>query len=281
MTGAALPRAGVHGAATADPVSEVQVAVSDLTQIYRGYRRPVTALSDVSLELRNGEFCALIGPSGCGKTTLLHILAGLISPTSGTVVVPRRAPGRLPTALVFQGVSTFPWFTVLENAEYGLRLLGVPGPLRRERTLRFLEQVGLAGFRDSYPHQLSEGMRQRVSIARALAVDPDVLLMDEPFANLDEQNRLLLQDELLRIWQASRKTILFVTHSLDEAIRLADRVLVMTARPGRIKSEFTVPFPRPRDFRAIRQQPAYGALSARLWDELRDEVLKAGGQRER
>jgi len=260
-----------------DTANELRVTVTGLTQIYPGQRRPVTALSDVSLAVRDGEFCALIGPSGCGKTTLLHILAGLITPTSGEVTVPHRANGRLPTALVFQGVSTFPWFTVLGNAEYGLRLLGIPAPLRRERALRFLEQVGLAGFRDAYPYQLSEGMRQRVSIARALAVDPDVLLMDEPFANLDEQNRLLLQDELLRIWQASRKTVLFVTHSLDEAIRLADRVLVMTARPGRIKTEVVVPFGRPRDFREIRRDPAYGALSARLWDELRDEVLKAGG----
>jgi len=254
------------------------IAVSGLTHVYSGGLEPVTALAGISLEVRAGEFCALIGPSGCGKTTLLHILAGLIVPASGTVTVPTRRNGRLPAALVFQGVSTFPWFTVRENVEYGLRVLGVPAEARRERALRHLEQVGLTAFRDAYPHQLSEGMRQRVSIARALAVDPDVLLMDEPFANLDEQNRLLLQDELLRLWQASGKTVLFVTHSLDEAIRLADRVLVMTARPGRIKSEVAVPFPRPRHFREVRRDPTYGALSARLWDELRDEALKAAGR---
>jgi len=267
--------------ATPPPGSTVRgprVAVSALTHVYPGSRGPVPALADVSLALRDGEFCALIGPSGCGKTTLLHILAGLLAPTAGAVTVPRRANGRLPTALVFQGVSTFPWFTVLENVEYGLRLLGVDRRRRRERALRHLEQVGLAAFRDAYPSQLSEGMRQRVSLARALAVDPDVLLMDEPFANLDEQNRLLLQDELLRLWQASRTTVLFVTHSLDEALRLADRVVVMTARPGRIKTEVPVPFPRPRDFREIRRDPGYGALSARLWDELRDEVLRAAGR---
>jgi len=258
-----------------DALQRPPVAVSGLTHVFPGSREPVTALAGVSLAVRAGEFCALIGPSGCGKTTLLHILAGLITPTAGTVTVPARANGRLPTALVFQGVSTFPWFTVQQNIEYGLRLLGVPLEVRRERAARHLEQVGLAAFRDAYPHQLSEGMRQRVSIARALAVDPDVLLMDEPFANLDEQNRLLLQDELLRLWQASGKTVLFVTHSLDEAIRLADRVLIMTARPGRVKGEVVVPFVRPRDFREIRRDPAYGALSARLWDELRDEVLKA------
>jgi NitT/TauT family transport system ATP-binding protein len=264
--------------AVPDAVAGPPVAVRNLTHVFTGARGAVTALADVSLALHPGEFCALIGPSGCGKTTLLHILAGLIAPTSGSVTVPARTNGRLPTALVFQGVSTFPWFTVEENVEYGLRVLGAAPALRRARALQHLEQVGLAAFRDAYPHQLSEGMRQRVSLARALAVDPDVLLMDEPFANLDEQNRLLLQDELLRIWQADRKTVLFVTHSLDEAIRLADRVLVMTARPGRIKTEVAVPFARPRDFREIRRDPAYGGLSARLWDELRDEVLRASGR---
>jgi NitT/TauT family transport system ATP-binding protein len=249
-----------------------------LSHAYPGRHGSVTALLDVSLALRDGEFCAVIGPSGCGKTTLLHILAGLILPASGTVRLPGRATGGRATALVFQGVSTFPWFTVLENVEYGLRLLGIGTTERRERALRQVDRVGLTRFRDAYPHQLSEGMRQRVSIARALAVDPDVLLMDEPFANLDEQNRLLLQDELLQLWQASRKTVLFVTHSLDEALRLSDRILVMTAAPGRIKAEVKVPFPRPRDFRAIRREPGYGELSARLWDELRDEALRSDGR---
>jgi len=256
----------------------VRLAVDGLTHTYPGRHGPVTALEDVTLALREGEFCAVIGPSGCGKTTLLHILAGLIRPASGTVHLPARADRGPAAALVFQGVSTFPWFTVLENVEYGLRLLGAPPAARREQALRQIERVGLARFRDAFPHQLSEGMRQRVSIARALAVDPDVLLMDEPFANLDEQNRLLLQDELLLLWQASRKTVLFVTHSLDEALRLADRVLVMTAGPGRIKAEVPVPFARPRDFRAIRREPGYGELSARLWEELRGEVLAAEGR---
>lgn len=255
-----------------------RVAVEGLTHTYPGRHGPVIALQDVSLALREGEFCAVIGPSGCGKTTLLHILAGLIQPTSGAVRLPDRVDGGRAVALVFQGVSTFPWFTVLQNVAYGLRLLGVGAEERHARALRQIDRVGLTRFRDAYPHQLSEGMRQRVSIARALAVDPDVLLMDEPFASLDEQNRLLLQDELLQLWQVSRKTVLFVTHSLDEALRLADRILVMTAGPGRIKAEVAVPFPRPRDFRAIRREPGYGELSARLWDELRDEVLQAGGR---
>lgn len=256
--------------------ANTRVTVERLGHTYPGRHGPVEAIRDVSLTLREGEFCAVIGPSGCGKTTLLHILAGLMPPTSGVVRIPDRADGGRATALVFQGVSTFPWFTVMENVEYGLRLLGVAAQERRERAMRQVDRVGLTRFRDAYPHQLSEGMRQRVSIARALAVDPDVLLMDEPFANLDEQNRLLLQDELLQLWQASRKTVLFVTHSLDEALRLADRVLVMTAGPGRIKAEVAVPFPRPRDFRAIRREPGYGELSAWLWEELREEVLQAG-----
>jgi len=262
----------------APSAADSRLAVEGLTHSYPGPHGPVAALQDVSLALRDGEFCAVIGPSGCGKTTLLHILAGLIRPTSGAVRLPDRANGGPAVALVFQGVSTFPWFTVLENVEYGLRLLGVGTAERRERALRQLDGVGLARFGAAYPYQLSEGMRQRVSIARALAVDPDVLLMDEPFANLDEQNRLLLQDELLQLWQASRKTVLFVTHSLDEALRLADRVLVMTAGPGRIKAEVAVPFPRPRDFRAIRREPGYGELSVRLWEELREEVTLVEGR---
>ncbi len=254
---------------------QTSIAVSEVTKSFAGPHGPIRALGAISFEVRGGEFCALIGPSGCGKTTLLHILAGLLEPSSGMVAIPRAKPGHLTTAVVFQGVSTLPWMTALHNVEYGLRLMGVPAPARREQALDYLRRVGLEAFRDAYPYQLSEGMRQRVSIARALATDPDVLLLDEPFANLDEQNRLLLQDDLLRLWQDTRKTIIFVTHSLDEAVRLADRVLVMTAAPGRIKSEVLVPLERPRDFQRIRQDPTYGLLIARLWEELRDEVVRA------
>jgi len=261
---------------TAAPPAVARIEVRGLTHTYRNRRGPFVALQDVTFTVREGEFVALIGPSGCGKTTLLHILAGLTPPTEGTVVLPRPEPGRLTTALIFQGTSTLPWMTALDNAAYGLRLMGMPVAERRERARRHLARVGLSQFADAYPHQLSEGMRQRVSIARGLATDPAILLMDEPFASLDEQTRLLLQDELLRIWQEDRKTVLFVTHSLDEAIRLADRVLVMSASPGRIKKEVHIPFGRPRDFQVIRRDPAYGALSAGLWEELRGEVLRAG-----
>ncbi|MGH2348798.1 MAG: ABC transporter ATP-binding protein [bacterium] len=252
-----------------------RIDVRGLDKVYPGRRAPFQALEDVTFSVREGEFCALIGPSGCGKTTLLHILAGLTDPTGGTAVIPRREAGRILTAIIFQGVSTLPWLTVARNVEYGLRRMAVPPQTRRRRTMEQLQRVGLEAFADAYPHQLSEGMRQRVSIARALAVDPDILLMDEPFASLDEQNRLLLQDELLRIWQETRKTVLFVTHSLDEALRLADRVLVMSAAPGRIKTEVTVPLGRPRDFASVRQDPAYGELSARLWEDLREEVMRS------
>lgn len=260
---------------TPRPRLQTGITVDGLAKSYAGPHGLLRAIEDVSFTVREGEFCALIGPSGCGKTTLLHVLAGLIAPSAGTVSIPRARPGHLVAAVVFQGVSTLPWFTVAQNVEYGLRLMGVGSRARRLRALDHVRAVGLHGFEDAYPYQLSEGMRQRVSIARALATDPDVLLLDEPFANLDEQNRLLLQDDLLRIWQATRKTVLFVTHSLDEAIRLADRVLVMSARPGRIKEEVSVPLDRPRNFQRVRQDPTYGALIVRLWDELRDEVMRS------
>jgi len=254
--------------------SGAAISATAVTHAYRTERGEVAALRDVSVRIAAGEFCALIGPSGCGKTTLLHILAGLLRPAAGTVLLPPALPARLPAAVVFQGVSTFPWMTVLGNVEYGLRRLGVPRGDSRARAESEIRRVGLEAFRDAYPRQLSEGMRQRVSIARAFATDPPVLLMDEPFAALDEQTRLVLQDELLRLWQERRPTVLFVTHSLDEAARLADRVLVMSARPGHIKADIPVPLPRPRGYRDVRRDPAYGAFTARLWDELETELRR-------
>jgi len=267
VTTVARPQVGTH------------IEVPGLTKVYAGPPREVTALQDVSFTVPVGQFCALIGPSGCGKTTLLHVLAGLIEPTSGTVTMPRSEPGRLATAMVFQGISTFPWMTVVQNVEYGLRILGVPLRERRQRAEAQVRRAGLWAFNDAFPHQLSEGMRQRVSIARAFATDPDILLMDEPFANLDEQTRLLLQDALLHLWQESRKTVLFVTHSLDEAVRMSDRVLVMTAAPARIKTEVAVTLARPRSYREIRRDSAYGILTARLWDELELAHAEVAGPR--
>ena len=263
----------------ARPQASAHIEVAGLTKVYPGPPREVAALQDVSFTVPVGQFCALIGPSGCGKTTLLHILAGLIEPTSGAVTMPRSEPGRLATAMVFQGISTFPWMTVVQNVEYGLRILGVPLRERRQRAEAQVRRAGLWAFNDAFPYQLSEGMRQRVSVARAFATDPDILLMDEPFANLDEQTRLLLQDELLHLWQESRTTVLFVTHSLDEAVRMSDRVLVMTAAPARIKTEVAVTLARPRSYREIRRDSAYGSLTARLWDELELAHAEVAGSR--
>jgi NitT/TauT family transport system ATP-binding protein len=238
------------------------------------------ALNDISLDIQSGELVALLGPSGCGKTTLLRILADLDRPTTGEVSLARK-DGKKPTnAMVFQGRSVFPWLTVGRNVSYGLKLRGVSRKERKAVTAELLEIVGLSKFAGSYPHQLSEGMRQRVAIARALAVDPDVLLMDEPFGALDEQTRFLLQEELLRIWERTRKTVVFITHSIDEAITLADQIVVMTAQPGTVKAVLSVPFPRPRALTDVRADPDFAPLFNQIWGLLKDEVLLARSQQE-
>lgn len=235
----------------------------------------IDAIRDVDLAVGTSEFCVIVGPSGCGKTTLLRILAGLDRPTSGTLEG-CAIGGRAPTnAMVFQGRSVFPWLTVRQNVAYGLKLKGIGRRGRRERADHLIEVVGLSRFAESYPHQLSEGMRQRVAIARALAVDPDLLLMDEPFGALDEQTRFILQEELLRIWEETRKTIVFVTHSIDEALTMADRIIVMSAHPGTVRTTIPVPFPRPRELTAVRSDPDFAGLFAQIWELLRSEVQSA------
>jgi NitT/TauT family transport system ATP-binding protein len=214
----------------------------------------------------------IVGPSGCGKTTLLRILAHLDEVTEGQVEVRGAAEERPENSMVFQGDSLFPWMTVQDNASYGLRMRGVPANEVRETVGHYLAKTGLTAFADCYPHQLSGGMRQRVSIARAFANDPDVLLMDEPFSALDEQNKTLLQEELLRIWDETRKTVVFITHSVDEAVTLGDRIMVMTASPGRVKAFFDVPFERPRNVLELRQRPQYGEMVYDIWSHLREEV---------
>jgi NitT/TauT family transport system ATP-binding protein len=238
-------------------------------------RATVTALDDVSLTIAPGEFCAVVGPSGCGKSTLLRAIAGLNSPSSGTITIDRSSRDTPLQAMVFQGRSIFPWQTVLQNAAYGLAMQGVQRLEREEIAERWLRQVGLGEFLQAYPAQLSEGMRQRVAIVRAFAVNPEVLLMDEPFGALDEQTRLILQDELLRIWEATSKTVLFVTHSIDEAMILADRIVVMSARPGTLKADLRVPFPRPRSVEAVRSEAAFSKLFLEIWALLRDEAALA------
>ncbi len=255
--------------------SGASVGVEGLSREFSTADGVVPAICDIHLTIEGGEFSVIVGPSGCGKTTLLRIIAGLDRPTSGSVTT-TGAAGRAPrNAMVFQGRSVFPWLTVAQNVAYGLKLRGVSRRARSARIGDLLRIVGLADTAHAYPHQLSEGMRQRVAIARALAVDPDILLMDEPFGSLDEQTRLLLQEELLRIWEHSGKTVIFVTHSIDEAILLGDRVIVMSSRPGTIKAALPIPFPRPRALSDIRSSPDFSPLFSEIWGLLRDEVLSA------
>jgi NitT/TauT family transport system ATP-binding protein len=238
--------------------------------------RETVAIDDFSLSVAEGEFVSLLGPSGCGKTTVLRILADLESVTSGTAHIHHDKTSNAPTnSMVFQEHSLFPWLTVIENVAYGLEMRGVPRRVRLDRAQPFLDMVGLTKFANYYPSQLSGGMRQRVSLARAYVNDPDVLLMDEPFAALDAQNKLIMQQELLRIWERDRKTVLFVTHAIDEAIVLSDRIVVMTAAPGRIKRIISVDFPRPRHAAELRAEPEFGKLSLDIWRTLEEEVEAA------
>ena len=234
----------------------------------------VQAVESVSLTVRVEEFVTLLGPSGCGKSTVLGMIAGLVPPDAGRVLLdgaPCDGPNPDKVALVFQDGGLFPWRTALDNVAFGLELRGVPAAKRREIARGLLEPMGLRGFEKKYPRELSGGMRQRVAIARALALDTPILLMDEPFGALDEQTRLLMGEWLLGIWARTRKTVVFVTHSLQEAILLSQRVVVMTARPGRIKASFAVELPAPRDLDAA---PA-AALRHALWDAIRDESRRA------
>jgi NitT/TauT family transport system ATP-binding protein len=244
--------------------------------------RQIDALDGLDLVIGRGEFFCIVGPSGCGKTTLLRILAGLEPQSSGTIEVARDASDgrdhRRPlNAMVFQEQSIFPWMSVRDNVAFGLKAQGVSKGERYRIVEPYIRTVGLSGFEDALPHQLSGGMKQRVSIARAFANDPEILLMDEPFAALDEQTKLILQAELLRIWDETRKTVLYVTHSIDEAIVLADRILVMSARPGRIKEvvDISQVFGRPRQVETVKSSPQYGELFGRVWTQLRDEVTAA------
>jgi NitT/TauT family transport system ATP-binding protein len=235
----------------------------------------VTALEDVSLVAEPEEFLAILGPSGCGKSTLLGIIAGLLPSSAGGVFFEgERRPGQPLTATVFQEFALFPWRTARANVELGLEELGVPAAERGVRARRHIEQMGLGGFEDRYPHQLSGGMRQRVGIARALAVDPAVLLMDEPFSALDAQTRTLMMEELLGVWERTRKTILYVTHNIQEAVFMADRVLVLSRRPGRVLASVSVPLPRPRR-EAMLGEAAFVATAERIWQLIRGQAAAA------
>lgn len=255
---------------TTAALAEEAIIVEGLTKAFYEPRTDseTIALKELSFSVRKGEFVCLVGPSGCGKTTALRVIAELEEPLSGAV----RVVGGGRPAVVFQEQSIFPWMTVQDNIAFPLRVRGMWRKERLEKTRHLIDLVGLRGFETSLPHQLSGGMKQRVSVARALAEDADVLLMDEPFGALDEQTRLELQQELLRIWDASGKTVLFITHSVDEALTLADRVLVMSHRPGRILADLQVGFSRPRDVVEMRRDEQFWDLTYKVWS-----LLKSGG----
>ncbi|MQY12828.1 Taurine import ATP-binding protein TauB [Streptomyces sp. RB5] len=237
----------------------------------------VVALQGVDLEIPAGEFAVVVGPSGCGKSTLLDLLAGLSTPTTGRVLLdgaPVTGPGP-DRGIVFQQYALLPWRTARGNVEFGLEATGIPRRERAERAREFLALVGLSGFEDRHPHELSGGMRQRVAIARSLAYDPDVLLMDEPFAALDAQTRESLQDELLRIWRRTGKTVVFITHSIEEAVFLGGRVAVLTSRPGRLKAVVPIDLGARHDGGDVRSSPEFAAHRHRIWDLLHEEVTRA------
>jgi NitT/TauT family transport system ATP-binding protein len=259
------------------PIAEVVVPKVTLDSISLSYRTTsgerLLALDKINLAVKPGEFLCIVGPSGCGKSTLLHLIAGLHPQTTGTVLVdgtPVSGPGT-DRILIFQELGLFPWLTVGGNVQFGMKMKNVPKAEREEKVQYYLRLVHLSKFRDSYIHQLSGGMRQRVALARALATEPDVLLMDEPFASLDAQTRDLLHDELERLWAETGRTIIFVTHNVREAVRLGDRVALMTFRPGRVKQEFSVNLPRPRHM----EQTDVARTAGDILNCLRDEINKS------
>ena len=252
---------------------DIQISLSGVRKYFG--RSGFVALDGIGIDIPKGEFFVIVGPSGCGKTTLLRILAGLERQSEGRVDISQFERSRPANSMIFQGDSLFPWMSVYDNAAYGLRMRHVDKAEIAETVRLWLERIGLWRFRDLDPHQLSGGMRQRVSIVRAFANDPEILLMDEPFSALDEQNKVLLHEELLRIWEATKKTVVFITHSVEEAVTLGDRIMVMTATPGRAKAVIDVPLARPRNVLELRQNPVFGDLVVHIWEQLRDEVLRA------
>jgi NitT/TauT family transport system ATP-binding protein len=251
-----------------------KVVMSGVSVTFAARGQTVLALDRVSLDVRAGEFLCIVGPSGSGKSTLLRVLAGLLKQSAGEVRIAADHLGAPLTAMVFQEHALLPWRSVIGNVVFGLENRGVPRPEREARAREMLAMVGLTRFAKHYPYQLSGGMKQRVGIARALANDPEVLLMDEPLAALDAQTRAIMQEELLRIWATLGKTVIYVTHSLEEALLLGDRVVLLTSRPGRVSQIFPVDLGRPRGLE-VRSSPAYGALLDKIWSQLREEVVRA------
>ena len=255
-----------------------ELVIDNVSRIFPGARRraPTRALEPTNLTIPDNDFVTIIGPSGCGKSTLLRLVAGLDQPTTGRILlngIPVSEPGP-DRGMVFQSYTLFPWLTVADNIAFGLREKGTPAHRRTAIVREWLVRIDLVSFEHHYPKQLSGGMQQRTAIARALANDPAILLLDEPFGALDNQTRALMQELLLDIWERERKTVLFVTHDIEEAIFLASRVVVMTARPGRIKADVRIDLPHPRRY-TIKTSPEFSALKARLTEEIRAEVMLA------
>jgi NitT/TauT family transport system ATP-binding protein len=250
------------------------ITIAGLRKEYGDGRERVVALDGINLTIAPGEFCCIVGPSGCGKSTLLRILAGLDRATGGTIDIDAKG-WSVANAMVFQESGLFPWMNVEKNVGFGLMTRGVAAADAGKRVDAALRLVGLTKFRHHYPHQLSGGMRQRGAIARAFVTDPGMLLMDEPFAALDAQNRIILQAELVRIWEETGKTVVYITHSIEEALLLGDRTVVMTAQPGRVKEIIDIPFRHPRNVMELSATPEFGALKLAIWRILEDEVMRA------
>ncbi len=248
------------------------ISVQGIAKHYGDFK----ALERVDLEIEKGEFVVLLGASGCGKSTLLNLVTGFDKPTAGRIVVNGREVNKVDPhcGMVFQQYALFPWLTVIDNVAFGLKMKGIAKAERLQVARRFIEMVGLKGFEDKYPNALSGGMRQRVSIARVLANDPDVILLDEPFAALDAMTRQVLQDELLQIYEKSKKTIIFITHSIDEALLLSTRMLIMSARPGRVVTDIRNDLPMPRNAQ-VQLSPRYNELKGQIWDTVQSEVMRS------
>lgn len=253
-----------------------KIAIREVTKIFSGKRGKVTALKELSVDVQDGEFLVIVGASGCGKTTLLNLVAGFDKPTEGRILLDGQpVTGITPECgMIFQQYALFPWKTVQENVEFGMKMKRLPAKERRERAARFIDIVSLKGFEKTYPHHLSGGMKQRVSIARSLANDPKVMLLDEPFAALDAMTRQVLQEQLVRIYEKHRKTIIFITHSIDEALLLSSRIVVMTSRPGRIAQEIINDLPHPRNAE-VQLSSRYMELKRTIWDSVQAEVMKS------
>jgi NitT/TauT family transport system ATP-binding protein len=254
------------------------MSILDITRVSKTFPGGTVALQATDLKVQENDFITILGPSGCGKSTLLRMVAGLDTPTTGSIELdgrPVTAPGA-DRGMVFQSYTLFPWLTILQNVCFGLREKGMPVAQQHAKALEFIAKVGLKGFESHFPKQLSGGMQQRTALARALANDPRILLMDEPFGALDHQTRELMQELLQGIWEAERKTVLFVTHDIDEAIFMGNRVVVMSARPGRIKCDLPVPIEHPRHY-SVKTTAAFTDLKARLTEEIRIEVRRAAG----